>query len=95
MTALDQLGTRQTGYTGTVHFTSTDSAATLPADYTFTGGDAGTHTFTLTITLNTAGAQTITATDTGTHQSPERPGAIAVRVPLIGIGAITGTTSGW
>jgi len=91
VTALDQLGDTATGYTGTVHFTSTDSAATLPADYTFTGGDAGTHTFTLTITLNTAGAQTITATDPGTSSITGTSGAVAVRVPLIGIGAITGT----
>src|SRR5438445_2824773 len=32
-----------TGYTGTVHFTSTDGAATLPMNYTFTVGDAGAH----------------------------------------------------
>src|SRR5208282_2857960 len=30
VTALDQLGDTATGYTGTVHFTSTDSAAALP-----------------------------------------------------------------
>ena len=32
-------------YTGTVHFTSSDSAAVLPADYTFTLADAGFHHF--------------------------------------------------
>jgi hypothetical protein len=51
-----------TGYSGTVHFTSSDGAANLPANYTFTGADAGTHTF--TVTLRTAGGQTVTATDT-------------------------------
>jgi len=50
------------GYTGTVHFTSSDAAAILPADYTFTATDAGAHTF--SFTLNTLGNQTITATDT-------------------------------
>ena len=35
-----------TGYTGTVHFTSTDNTATLPANYTFTAADKGVHTFT-------------------------------------------------
>jgi len=30
-------------YTGIVHFTSSDSAAVLPADYTFTLADAGFH----------------------------------------------------
>ena len=51
-------------YTGTVHFTSTDGAAGLPADYTFVGGDNGVHTF--NVTLNTAGAKTVTVTDTVT-----------------------------
>jgi len=62
LAALDAYGNAATGYAGTVRFTSTDAAATLPGDYTFTGGDGGTHTF--TATLNTAGAQTLTATDT-------------------------------
>ena len=53
-----------TGYTGTVHFTSSDGPAVLPANYTFTGGDAGTHVF--SVTLKTAGTQSITATDTVT-----------------------------
>jgi hypothetical protein len=35
----------------------------LPADYTFTGGDAGTHTFTNGFTLQTAGGQTVTVKD--------------------------------
>jgi hypothetical protein len=48
--------------TGTVTFTSSDGAAVLPADYKFTKTDLGVHTF--TVTLNSAGAQTITATDT-------------------------------
>jgi hypothetical protein len=51
-----------TNYTGTAHFTSSDAAATLPADYTFTGSDNGTHTF--AVTLATTGNQTLTATDT-------------------------------
>ena len=56
-----------TGYTGTVHFTSSDAQAGLPANYTFTGGDAGTHVF--SVTLKTAGTQSITATDTVTGPS--------------------------
>jgi hypothetical protein len=50
-------------YRGTVHFTSTDAAATLPADYTFTAADAGRHTF--SVAFGTSGSQTLTATDTG------------------------------
>src|SRR5205085_11045691 len=45
LTVRDSFGNLATGYTGTVHFSSTDPQAGLPADYTFTAGDAGTHTF--------------------------------------------------
>src|SRR5262249_13565583 len=54
-------------YTGTVHFTSSDAGATLPADYTFTPADNGTHTFSATVAtagdLGNTRNQTITATD--------------------------------
>ena len=62
VTAYNSSGTIATGYIGTVHFSSTDGQAVLPANYTFTSSDAGTHTF--TVTLKTAGTQSITATDT-------------------------------
>ena len=45
VTAQDAYGNRATGYTGTVHFTSSDAQASLPVDYTFTAADAGMHTF--------------------------------------------------
>jgi uncharacterized delta-60 repeat protein len=61
VTAQDILGNTVAGYTGTVHFTSTDSQATLPADYAFTAADQGSHTF--TVTLRTAGNESVTATD--------------------------------
>jgi prepilin-type N-terminal cleavage/methylation domain-containing protein len=64
VTAKDAGGNVATGYTGKVHFTSSDTQAGLPADYTFVAGDNGTHTF--TATLKTAGTQSITATDTVT-----------------------------
>jgi hypothetical protein len=63
VTALDASNNKATGYTGTVHFTSSDAAAVLPADYTFTAADAGIHTFTNAFTLKTAGSDTVTATD--------------------------------
>ena len=44
VTALDSTNATVTGYTGTVHFTSS-SAGSLPTDYTFTAGDNGAHTF--------------------------------------------------
>src|SRR4029077_7977074 len=56
-----------TGYSDTVSFSSSDSSAgvVLPADYSFVGGDSGTHTFSGGVTLIKAGTQSITATDTG------------------------------
>jgi hypothetical protein len=62
VTAQDAFGNTITGYRGTVHFTSTDGAAMLPADYTFLSSDNGSHSF--MVTLNTSGSQSITATDT-------------------------------
>src|SRR5437016_9859462 len=43
VSARDAYGNTATGYTGTVHFTSSDAQAALPADYTFTNTDAGVH----------------------------------------------------
>lgn len=65
VTAYDAYGNVATGYTGTVHFTSADGAAVLPADYTFTAADNGAHTF--SITFGTAGFQNVTVTDFTTY----------------------------
>jgi hypothetical protein len=56
---------RDTVINCSIHFTSSDSAAVLPADYLFTATDAGSHTFTSGVTLMTAGNQSITATEIG------------------------------
>jgi hypothetical protein len=64
VTAKDALSNVATGYRGTVHFTSSDGSATLPANYTFTAADSGTHMF--SATLKTVGTQSLTATDTAT-----------------------------
>jgi Ca2+-binding RTX toxin-like protein len=76
VTALDNNGNPLPGYTGTVHFTSSDPQAALPADYTFIAADNGTHTF--TATLKTAGTQSITVTDTGPTAFIGTQGGIAV-----------------
>jgi hypothetical protein len=94
-TLLDRFGNVATGasipYTGTIHFTSSDALAMLPADYTFQqsyyAADSGIRTF--SATLMTPGEQTISATDTGNtsitgtsppigvgSQSPELPNPI-------------------
>ena len=49
VTALDALNNVATSYSGTVHFTSSDSQALLPASYTFTTADGGVHTFSVTL----------------------------------------------
>ena len=66
VTAHDAYGNVATGYRGTIHFTSTDTKAALPANYTFTAASAGTHTFSLGVTLKTKGTRSVTATDTKT-----------------------------
>ena len=63
VTVEDAYGNTVTDYTGTIHFTSSQRRKTLPANYTFTAGDAGVHTFT-GLVLKTTGNQTITVTDT-------------------------------
>lgn len=64
VTAHDPYGNVASGYGGTVHFTSSDGAATLPSNYTFLNTDEGVHTFPLGVTLRTQGPQSVTATDT-------------------------------
>jgi hypothetical protein len=66
LTAKDIFGQTAVGYTGTVHFSSTDGQAVLPGNYAFTLGDGGVHVFSNGVTLKTAGNQTVTATDTVT-----------------------------
>jgi len=84
VTALDASNAVATGYAGTLRFTSTDGAATLPAHYTFGAADAGEHTF--SATLETVGARTITVTDTITSSIVGTSNAIAdgIGPPTVG-----------
>jgi hypothetical protein len=63
--AVDMFGQTALGYTGTVTFSTTDPdpGVVLPAAYTFTAGDQGTHTFSSGFTLMTPGAWVLTASD--------------------------------
>src|SRR5262249_32824152 len=70
ITAQDPFGNTVTGYSGTVHFTSSDPQAILPGDYTFITADAGSQTF--SVTLKTAGTPSVSASDT---QSPSMIGS--------------------
>jgi hypothetical protein len=64
VTARDAFGNIATGYLGTIHFTSSDDTALLPANYTFVASDAGVHIF--MVTFKKPGTQNISATDTKT-----------------------------
>ena len=61
VTAKDANGNTATGYSGTVKITSSDSQAVLPANARLTNGVGS-----FSVTLKTAGSQSITATDTVT-----------------------------
>jgi hypothetical protein len=61
VTALDNCGNVDTGYTGTVQFSSTDVMAGLPTNYTYLIGDAGVKIF--NITYNTTGSQIVVVQD--------------------------------
>jgi hypothetical protein len=76
VTAKDPYGNTATGYRGTVHFTSTDPAATVPANYTFTAADNGAHLF--PATLRTAGTRSLSATDTANGSLTGSQGGIVV-----------------
>jgi len=99
LTAFDTWNNTATGYSGTVHFTSSDGLADLPADSAVTTGN-GSAVF--GFTLNTEGVQTVTATDTvtsitGTSSSINvlAPGQLAItsgQPPDGRVGALYGGT---
>jgi streptogramin lyase len=90
--AVNDLGAVMPGYRGTVHFSSSDPLAVLPADYTFTAADQGEHLFTLS--LRTAGQQTVTVTDTDPGASTAAPLRASVTVTVQPAAAAAMTLSG-
>jgi hypothetical protein len=92
--ALDANGNPAYNYTGTVQFTSTDANAVLPANYTFSAGDLGTHVF--NVTLETAGTHSVTATDTVTSTLTGKqtgivvsPGAVSQLQVVTSVSSVT------
>ena len=63
VTALNADGTLDTSYSGTIYFTSSDPIGLLPPATTLTGGSG-----TFSVTLETAGVQTLTVTETSNGQ---------------------------
>src|SRR5262249_24341028 len=61
--AWDQFDNFASSYTGTVHVSSSDPKAVLPADFALVGGIGPT-----AVTLETVGLQSITVTDVATPQ---------------------------
>ncbi len=76
LTALDGSNNVVTSYSGTVQFTSSDSAASLPPPFTFTPSNQGVLAF--TVSLKSPGSQTIAATDTLNPSITGTSGTIAV-----------------
>jgi hypothetical protein len=91
LTVKDAFGTIVKAYRGTVHFTSSDPQAVLPANYTFTAADAGVHTF--SITLKTAGSRSITVVDTAKATLTRTQWGIRVTPAAASQLVITGPTS--
>jgi 6-phosphogluconolactonase (cycloisomerase 2 family) len=92
VSAENSTGQVVTGYTGTIHFTSSDSRAVLPANYTFVAADNGTHTFTNGVTLSTTGTQSVTATDTVTSTITGNA-SLTVQAPVLNSIAVTPATA--
>ena len=63
VTACDPYNNVVTNYAGTIHFTSSDASAQLPADYSFKPTDKGVHVF--KVLLNTKGQQSLNLSDSG------------------------------
>ncbi|MGI8856212.1 MAG: IPT/TIG domain-containing protein [Thermomicrobiales bacterium] len=93
VTARDSGGNTATSYTGTVSFSTTNTTATLPADYTFIAGDQGVHTFSASL-LNVGTGRGITATDTVTSSITGSQSGIAVTPALTGISPLGGPQAG-
>jgi len=96
VTAYDAFGNQETDYTGTIHFTSTDhgTSTALPADYTFTQSEAGTHTFTDGVTLTTAPSQTVSVNDTADTSKTGTSDSITVNPgPLASFSVVPSATT--
>ncbi len=91
VTALDAFGNVAAGFVGTVHFTSSDRQAALPADTTFSAADEGVHTF--SAALKTAGPQTITATDTASAAVTGSQAGIVVSAAAVSQFAVSAPSS--
>jgi RHS repeat-associated protein len=79
--AMDAGGNVVPTYAGTVHFTSSDSHAVLPADATFAPQDQGVKT--LPVSFATPGSSSVTVTDVSTPSITGNQSGIAVVGPVL------------
>jgi hypothetical protein len=86
VTALDPFGKTAIGFRDMLQFTSSDAKATLPAAYTFVAGDNGVHMF--SAAFNTAGTQSLTATDATTPTITGTQSGIVINAPTRPVVAI-------
>jgi hypothetical protein len=97
VTAIDSSSHTATGYTGAIHFTSSDGHHYLPSDYTFLASDHGVHTFTSGVTLFTEGVKTVAVNDkantslTGSASVTVNPSTMTSLVLLAPTTATAGT----
>jgi hypothetical protein len=87
VTALDAYGNVATGYSGNVHFTSSDASASLPADAPLAGGVG-----VFGLTLRSNGSQTITASDA---TSSAITGSSTIRAVGLTVTSFTPTATGF
>ena len=88
VTALDINNSTVATYLGTVHFASSDAQARLPHDSALTNG-----TGSFSVTLKTAGSQTITVSDTSGKLTAGASGAIQVSPDVVNQFSVTASTA--
>jgi hypothetical protein len=84
VTAEDQFNHTFAGYTGTVHFASSDSQAEIPGNMTLANG-----TGSFVVLFKTAGEQTLTATDTVVSTLTGTTSAVTVNAAAVARFAVT------
>jgi hypothetical protein len=89
--AVDTYGNRATGYTGTIHVSSSDALASLPSDLTITAANGGTATF--VVALKTAGTQSFSVADTVNPAFASTQSNIVVTPAAASVFAFTGLPS--
>jgi len=88
VTALDSSNAIATTYSGTVHFTSTDSGAVLPANSTFSGGVGS-----FTVRFSSTGTKHVTVTDTSTSSITGTSGSVNVTQSTTHLSATASATA--